>query len=84
MKYIDPSYVIRSVPANAWDRILSDRMARMACHAAMAGKTNVLIGYHHNSFVHVPIRTAVAEPRRMNPASDLWNAVLVCTGQPRW
>jgi 6-phosphofructokinase 1 len=84
VKYIDPSYAIRSVPANAWDRILSDRMARMACHAAMAGKTNVLIGYHHNSFVHVPIRTAVAEPRHMDPASDLWNAVLGCTGQPRW
>ncbi|MHC4813409.1 MAG: ATP-dependent 6-phosphofructokinase [Planctomycetota bacterium] len=82
--YIDPSYAIRSVPANAWDRILSDRMARMACHAAMAGKTNLLIGYHHNSFVHIPIRTAVATRRQLDPASDLWNAVLGCTGQPRW
>ncbi len=84
LKYIDPSYAVRSVPANAWDRILSDRMARMAVHAAMAGKTDVLIGYHHSSFVHVPIGTAVATRRQMDPASDMWNAVLGCTGQPRW
>ena len=84
LKYIDPSYAIRSVPANAWDRILSDRMARMAVHAAMAGKTDVLVGHHHNSFVHVPIGIAVASPRQMDPASDLWNAVVASTQQPRW
>ena len=84
LKYMDPSYAIRSVPANAWDRILSDRMARMAVHAGMAGKTDVLIGYHHNSFVHVPIGTATSDRRHMDPASDMWNAVMSCTGQPRW
>ncbi len=84
LKYIDPSYAIRSVPANAWDRILSDRMARMAVHAAMAGKTGALIGYHHNTFVHVPVDVAVESRRRMDPTGDLWNAVLGCTGQPRW
>ena len=84
LKYIDPSYAIRSVPANAWDRILSDRMARMAVHAAMAGKTGVMIGHQHNRFVHVPIATAVARQRQMDLASDMWQAVLACTGQPRW
>ncbi len=84
LKYIDPSYLIRGAAANSWDRILSDRMARMAVHAAMAGKTEVLIGYHHETFVHVPISTAVASRRRMNLQSDTWSAVLACTRQPRW
>jgi 6-phosphofructokinase 1 len=84
LKYIDPSYVVRSCPANAWDRILSDRMARMAVHAGMAGKTDLLIGFHHQSLVHVPIGTAVTHRRQLDPTSDLWQAVLGCTGQPHW
>ena len=84
LKYIDPSYVVRSCPANAWDRILSDRMARMAVHAGMAGKTDLLIGYHHQSLIHVPIGTAVAHTRQLALNSDLWQAVIGCTGQPHW
>ncbi|MGB8331740.1 MAG: ATP-dependent 6-phosphofructokinase [Polyangiales bacterium] len=84
LKYIDPSYVIRSVPANAWDRILTDRMARAAVHAAMAGKTDAMIGYWNQEIVHVPISTAMAERKRMPLQSDLWNAVLATTGQPVW
>ena len=84
LKYIDPSYAVRSVPANAWDRILSDRMARMAVHAGMAGKTDLMIGFHHQSLIHVPIGTATAHSRRLDLNSDLWQAVLGCTGQPHW
>lgn len=84
LKYLDPSYLIRSVPANAWDRILSDRMARSAVHAAMAGKTDVMIGYHHATLIHVPISTAVSQVRSMELTDDLWTAVLSTTGQPRW
>jgi len=84
LKYIDPSYVIRSVPANAWDRILTDRMARAAVHAAMAGRTDTMIGYWNQEIVHVPISTAVGQQKRMSLESDLWNAVLATTGQPDW
>jgi len=84
LKYIDPSYHIRSVPANAGDRILSDQMARMAVHAAMAGKTDLIIGYWNHELIHVPIRTAVARERRVDLTSDLWTAVMRSTGQPRW
>ncbi|MGB5502946.1 MAG: ATP-dependent 6-phosphofructokinase, partial [Polyangiales bacterium] len=84
MKYIDPSYTIRSVPANAWDRILTDRMARSAVHAAMAGKTDAMVGYWNQEIVYVPISTAVAEKKRMSIESDLWNAVLSSTRQPNW
>ena len=84
VKYFDPSYSIRSVPPNASDRFLTDRMARNAVHAAMAGKTDVLVGSWNQSTIWVPISVAVAERRRMNPAGDLWSAVLATTGQPDW
>lgn len=84
LKYLDPSYLIRSVPATAWDRILSDRMARSAVHAGMAGKTDVMIGFLHSTLIHVPIPAAVARKKQMEPTSDLWNAVLSATGQPNW
>ena len=84
LKYIDPSYAIRSVPANAWDCILTDRMARAAVHAARAGKTDAMIGYWNQEIVHVPIATAVADKKQMPLESDLWNAVLATTGQPDW
>ena len=84
MKYIDPSYAIRSVPANAWDRVLTDRMARSAVHAAMAGKTDMMIGYWNQEIVHVPIGTVVGQKKRMPLGSDMWNAVLATTEQPDW
>ena len=84
LKYMDPSYAIRSVPANAWDRILCDRMARGAVHAAMAGKTDVMIGYWNQEIAHVPIATAVTKKRQLSLDSDFWGAVLATTGQPDW
>lgn len=82
IKYFDPSYLIRSVPANSADSVLCDQMARMAVHAAAAGKTDMLIGYLHNYFVHVPIPVAVANRKYLNPEGDLWMAVIATTGQP--
>jgi 6-phosphofructokinase 1 len=84
LKYIDPSYAIRSVPANAWDRILTDRMARAAVHAGMAGKTDVMMGYWNQEIVHVPILASISQRKRMSLESDMWNAVLATTGQPDW
>ena len=84
VKYFDPSYSIRSVAPNASDRFLTDRLARNAVHAAMAGKTDVLVGSWNQATILVPIATAVAERKRMDPDGDLWNAVLATTGQPHW
>jgi 6-phosphofructokinase 1 len=85
LKYLDPSYLIRSIPANAWDCFLSEQMARQAVHAAMAGKTDVMIGMCHLALIHVPISTSVAEGRKhVDPSGDLWTAVLAATGQPDW
>jgi len=82
VKYFDPSYILRSAPANTADAILCDSLARHAAHAAMAGRTDVMIGLRHDRFVHIPIALAVAAERRVDPASDLWSEVVAVTGQP--
>ena len=83
VKYFDPSYFIRSVAANCDDSLLCDRLARHAVHAAMAGKTDVLIGYWNTAFTHVPIPLATGSKKRIDPDGDLWMSVLAATGQPR-
>jgi 6-phosphofructokinase 1 len=82
MRYFDPSYFVRSSPANAEDSILCDLFARHAVHAAMAGKTGVVIGYLHDRFIHVPIELLATQKKRLNPASPAWSAVLAATRQP--
>jgi 6-phosphofructokinase 1 len=82
MRYFDPSYSIRSSPANAADSILCDLYARNAVHAAMAGKTGLLIGYLHDLFIHIPIEMLVREKKHIDPDSVWWTAVLAATGQP--
>lgn len=82
LKYIDPSYIVRSVPANAQDNVYCSRLAQNAVHAAMAGKTNMLVGRWHGSFVHLPLDLVINGRRKVDPTQELWHSVLECTGQP--
>ena len=82
MRYFDPSYEIRSRPANPEDALLCDLFARHAVHAAMAGKTGVVIGFLHERFIHVPIELLASKKKRLDPASGWWRSVLATTGQP--
>jgi 6-phosphofructokinase 1 len=82
LKLIDPSYIIRSVPANPQDNVYCSRLAQHAVHAAMAGKTSLLVGRWHGSFVHLPIDLATRGRRKVDPRSELWHSVLESTGQP--
>jgi len=82
MRYLDPGYLIRSCPANAEDAIVCDVFARHAVHAAMAGKTGLVIGQLHDQFVHVPIDLLASRHKQVDPAGAQWQAVLACTGQP--
>jgi len=84
VKYLDPSYLIRSVPANSFDRMLCNQMARSAVHAAMSGKTGAMIGFLNDCYVHVPLAAVISQTKRMDVTGDLWRAVLEATGQPRW
>lgn len=82
LKYIDPSYIIRSVPASAQDSGYCMRLAQAAVHAAMAGKTAMLVARWHGHFVHLPIHLATSGRKRVDPKGDLWQSVLESTGQP--
>jgi 6-phosphofructokinase 1 len=82
LKYLDPSYHIRSVPASPSDSVYCWNMARNAVHAAMAGNTEMLIGRWHGRFVHVPMPLAVRSRKQVEPTEDLWMAVVEATGQP--
>ena len=82
LKYIDPSYLIRSVPANAFDSAFCLLLGHHAVHAGMSGRTNMLVGYWGNEFTHVPLAAAASARKRINPAGRLWNSVLASTGQP--
>ncbi len=81
MRYIDPSYLVRSSAANSADAILCDMFARNAVHAAMAGKTGLVIGYMHDRFIHVPIELLTSRKKSMDPHSFQWKAVHASTGQ---
>ena len=80
--YLDPSYAIRSVPANPYDSVYCVRLAHAAVHAAMAGRTEVVVGRWHGRFVHIPIPVAVSRRSTVDPDGDLWLSVLESTGQP--
>ena len=82
LKYIDPSYHIRSVPASPNDSVYCWNMARNAVHAALAGNTEVLIGRWHGRFVHVPMPLATRFRKRVDVTGDLWMSVVESTGQP--
>lgn len=82
LRYFDPSYLIRSVPADAEDAILCDLYARNAVHAAMAGRTGVVIGLLHDKFILVPVDLLEGKRKRLDPSGLLWQSVLAATGQP--
>ena len=83
LRYLAPSYLIRSVPANPFDRVYCVRLAHAAVHAGMAGKTAMVVGRWHGRFVHLPIELVVSSRNTVDPDGDLWLSVLEATGQPR-
>jgi 6-phosphofructokinase 1 len=83
IKYLDPSYHIRSVAANASDAVFCHLLAEYAVHAAMAGKTNLAIGYWNNFFTHVPIALATEERRMVSLDGALWRGVISATQQEK-
>ena len=82
LKYIDPSYMIRSLPAAPDDSAFCQMLGQSAAHAAMAGHTNALVGYWNQHFTVVPIPLAVSCRKRIDPQGGLWHSVLQATGQP--
>lgn len=83
IKFIDPSYIIRSVPANANDRVYCGFLGQYAVHAAMAGRTGMVVGKLMNRYVHLPFRLVTKNRRQLNTQNEYWRAVMESTGQPR-
>jgi 6-phosphofructokinase 1 len=82
LRYVDPGYAIRSVAANAYDAVFCLRLAQAAVHAALAGRTAMVVGRWHGRFVHLPIALATGSRNQVDPDGDLWMSVLEATGQP--
>ncbi|HEY5962043.1 MAG TPA: ATP-dependent 6-phosphofructokinase [Polyangiaceae bacterium] len=82
LKYIDPSYIIRSAPAISSDSIYCERLGANAVHAAMTGRTECLVGLVNNRYVHVPMALAVGKRNAVDPEGPLWGDVVEATGQP--
>jgi 6-phosphofructokinase 1 len=80
-KYIDPSYMIRSVPANANDRVYCGFLGQFAVHAAMAGKTGLVISRLYDRYIHLPLHLVTQRSKKLNLASPAWQSVLESTGQ---
>ena len=81
LKYIDPSYAIRSVPANSHDSAFCLLLGQNAVHAGMSGRTNMVVGFWNHVFTHVPIARAVSARKRVDPSGSLWSSVMASTGQ---
>jgi 6-phosphofructokinase 1 len=82
IRFIDPSYAIRSVPANPYDSVYCVRLAQAAVHAAMSGRTEMVVGRWRRRLVHIPMALAVSKRNQVDPHGDLWISVLEATGQP--
>jgi len=82
LKYIDPSYIIRSLPANSIDAEYCLLLGQHAVHAGIAGRTDMVVGYWNQHFTHVPIAVAVANRKQLDPGGEIWQRVLESTGQP--
>ena len=82
MKYCDPSYQIRSAVTIASDSVYCERLGNNAVHAAMAGKTKIVVGLVHDKFVYIPTKMAIASRNFVDPEGALWRDALDATGQP--
>lgn len=83
LKYIDPSYTIRSLPANPHDSVFCLLLGHNAVHAGMAGRTDMVTAYWNCEYTHLPIPLAVSQKKQIDPHGRLWGRVLMSTGQPR-
>ena len=82
LKYIDPSYAIRSVPATPHDSAFCLLLGQSAVHAGLSGRTNMVVSFWNHHFTHVPISLAVSRRKKIDPQDALWNSVVTSTGQP--
>ncbi|MGM0597302.1 MAG: ATP-dependent 6-phosphofructokinase [Myxococcota bacterium] len=82
LKYIDPSYIIRATTPSPGDAVFCNQLGQNAVHAAMAGKTGLIIGLWKESFTHIPLEAAVSRRKTVDTDGSFWGSVLQMSGQP--
>lgn len=82
LKYVDPSYQVRSSVTTANDSIYCERLGNNAVHAAMAGKTKCVVGLVHDKYVIIPTQMVTRKRNKVDPEGALWRDALDATGQP--
>ncbi|CAD7929591.1 unnamed protein product [Amoebophrya sp. A25] len=83
VKYIDPSYMIRSVGPNSLDAYDCMVLSSGAVHGTMAGLTGFTVGMVNNHSCTIPIPLIERlSPRTLNPKGRTWERVLAITHQP--
>eukprot|EP00882_Tetradesmus_deserticola_P021290 GHRQ01023050.1.p1 GENE.GHRQ01023050.1~~GHRQ01023050.1.p1 ORF type:complete len:434 (+),score=225.84 GHRQ01023050.1:204-1505(+) len=82
VKYIDPSYIIRSIPTTSNDRIYCKVLGQGAVHGAFAGYTGFTVGLVNTHYVYLPIPTIIQVPRKVNPKGRRWNRLKTAINQP--
>jgi len=82
LKYIDPTYMIRSIPANATDSIYCSFLAQNCVHGVMAGFTGFTVGLINTHYAYLPIYEVTTFPKHVNPTGRMWYRLLESTQQP--
>lgn len=82
VRYLDPSYLVRSLKANASDSVFCQKLAQDAAHAAMSGRTKLIVATCHKIPCHIPMEAAVLEKKFVDPNGPLWRTAIETTGQP--
>lgn len=83
LKLIDPTYEIRSVPANASDNLHCSLLAQSAVHGAMHGFSGFCVGLINTHFVLVPMEEICRRGRtKVDVRSRMWHRVIATTLQP--
>lgn len=82
VKYIDPTYMVRGVAANAHDKVYCSILGQNAAHAAMAGYTGCSVGLVNTHYVYLPIPMLIEKPRFVDPNSKMYQRLVASTGQP--
>ncbi|CAI9295791.1 unnamed protein product [Lactuca saligna] len=82
MKYIDPTYMIRAVPSNAYDNIYCTLLAQSAVHGAMAGFSGFTVGPVNSRHAYIPIQRVTEATNVVKLTDRMWARLLASTNQP--
>lgn len=82
VKYIDPTYMVRAVPANATDNLYCTMVAHSAIHGAMAGYTGFVSGPINGNYVYIPVEDVARAKNRVDTRDHKWAWVRSLTSQP--